>query len=112
MTFFILLQKFAREWHTTKSLFLRYSIIFNALYRRDDLERLKTWSKRKHIRSLAVQRYYKCLHEDTQISLSELNMRFTRTYRLAQFLYYLHTHIFDSTTHFYKGSAAKYRLRN
>lgn len=89
-----------RNWH-------RFWTIFHKLARRDDLENLVAWARRKRLAGPA--RYYDFLLTETVIELNRYALRDHKRYLWANRLYTLHRLFNPSREKHSSGAAAVYR---
>lgn len=92
-------------WHTWDD----FWSIFRRLERREQLEGLLKWSKKKRL--LGPHRLYQRHFIDIELNLSRKSCRHPKLTKWAYFLYELKTLISPTPKYYTKGSAAIYRFR-
>lgn len=97
------------QWHRYWFTWYDFWSIFRSLERRQQLEELLKWSKKKQL--LGPHRLYQRHYVDIEIRLANKNIRHPELTKWAYFLYDLKTAIAPAPKPYARGSASIYRLR-
>lgn len=92
----------SRDWGKT-------TLILKALHRRDELEQLIQWAKRKRL-SYPLQSYRNRL-ADIELLINRYMLQYPNLMRWARWLHILNQAIAPSPNYYGKGSAAKYNSK-
>jgi hypothetical protein len=82
--------------------------IWEIVERRNDLERLVAWARRKKLKG--VREHYKFLLMETEIHLADKNIRHHKLFMWATTLNLVFRMICPSPTSYKKGAAVRYKL--
>jgi hypothetical protein len=82
--------------------------IWQIVERRNDLERLVAWARRKKLKG--VREHYKFLLMETEVRLAEKNIRHHNLFVCATTLNLVFRMFFPSPTSHKKGAAVRYKL--
>lgn len=93
------------KWQYWRLYWQQYQSILLYFHRKQELENLADWAKRK---KLGVFHHYKRLIGETEHNLAGKNMRYPQIFKYARWVYQINTLVSAQSKHYPQGYASKY----